>query len=221
MMGVNIIKGKVALGARLIASRVMAHGYSFKVRYLENDGAEIEFFGKDKSSLGVSSFKRADAEAAGLLGDMYKKYARNMYYARAMSNGANWYTPDVFGGAPVYTPEELGAHVDGEGEIISAPAETPGQVLSRRLTEERGNLAKLEATEELPAKPWTTFKEMLDLFATAKAAVGDAQYYRCLQAHGVEHANGLKGKGVAAALACYTELLDLAETLGNVETEPA
>jgi hypothetical protein len=30
-----------------------------------------------------------------------------MLYARALSNGAKWYCPDVFGG-PIYTPDELG-----------------------------------------------------------------------------------------------------------------
>ncbi|RDT44717.1 hypothetical protein DXF87_27490, partial [Enterobacter roggenkampii] len=35
------------------------------------------------------------------------KFPKNMLFARAMSNGVKWFTPDVFSG-PVYTPEELG-----------------------------------------------------------------------------------------------------------------
>ena len=68
----------------------------------------------------------------------WKNFPRNMLYARAISNGAKWHCPDVFGG-PVYTPDELGATIDGEtGEMIdvsptpaaaiSAPAPAPAQI---------------------------------------------------------------------------------------------
>jgi hypothetical protein len=40
-----------------------------------------------------------------------------MLFSRALTNGARWYTPDVFGG-PVYTPDELGAEVDAEGNAV-------------------------------------------------------------------------------------------------------
>jgi hypothetical protein len=43
-----------------------------------------------------------------------------MLYARALSNGAKWYCPDVFGG-PIYTPDELGAVVDGETGELGRP----------------------------------------------------------------------------------------------------
>jgi hypothetical protein len=70
--------------------------------------------------IGESRFTAKDAQAAGT--QNMAKFARNMLFARAMSNGAKWYTPDIFGG-PVYTPEEMGATVDGEtGEVIDAPA---------------------------------------------------------------------------------------------------
>ena len=58
--------------------------------------------------------------AAGLDSNTnWRKYPRNMLFARAISNGARWYCPDLFGGSPVYTPDELGAEVDGEtGEVL-------------------------------------------------------------------------------------------------------
>ena len=55
------------------------------------------------------------------------KFARNMLFARAISNGARWYCPDLFSGNPVYVPEELGAIVDGEGNVIAA-ATQPTQI---------------------------------------------------------------------------------------------
>jgi hypothetical protein len=69
----------------------------------------------------TSVFTIEDARAADLIagknGHTWKKYARNMLFARALTNGARWHCADVFGG-PVYTPEEMGAAVDGEGEVI-------------------------------------------------------------------------------------------------------
>ena len=47
----------------------------------------------------------ADAKAAQTKN--MDKYPQNMLFARAMSNGVKWYTPDIFAG-PVYTPEEMG-----------------------------------------------------------------------------------------------------------------
>lgn len=131
MMGINIIKGKVALGAHLIASRVKAHGYDIRFKSHTNDGCVLEFLSKleggKRSPIGESSFTEADAKAAGIFSDMYRKYPKNMYFSRAVSNGAKWYTPEVFGGAPVYTPEELGAEVDGNGEIVqNSLSETGG-----------------------------------------------------------------------------------------------
>ena len=46
------------------------------------------------------------------------KFARNMLYARCLTNGARWYCPDVYAGG-IYTPEEMGAIVDGDGEVLN------------------------------------------------------------------------------------------------------
>lgn len=134
MMGINIIKGKVAMGAHLIASRVRAHGYDFKVTRLDNTGCNLEFLSKIGAVLGQSSFTEDDAKAAQCFTDMYRKYPRNMYYSRAVSNGAKWFCPEVFAGAPVYTPEELGAEVDENGEVIHPP-ETRKKLVEQRLRE--------------------------------------------------------------------------------------
>lgn len=123
MTGVNIIKGKVALSANLIAAAIKRSGrYNYRVRELTDQVCVVEFF-EQGQSVGVSSFSMVDAKNAGLAtGDNWRKFPRNMLFARAISNGAKWYCPDLSGG-PLYTPEELGAQVDGEtGEVINAPA---------------------------------------------------------------------------------------------------
>lgn len=127
MTGVYIVKGKVSLSANLMAAAVRRSGrYTFKVNVLTPTACEIEFFeiiGGKRESLGVSAFTLADAQKAGT--QNLDKFARNMLYARAMSNGVKWYCPDVTGG-PVYTPEEMGERVNEDGEIIDAqPVKRP------------------------------------------------------------------------------------------------
>ena len=127
MTGVHIIKGKPVLGANLIATLIKAHpDYNYRIKAHTNEICEIEFF-EHGESVGVSSFAASDAKAAGLSGDNWRKYARNMLFARAISNGAKWHTPGIFGGAPVYTPDELGADVqyDGNGDETGEYIESP------------------------------------------------------------------------------------------------
>ena len=118
MTGIHLIQGKPSMGANLMAAAVKGSGrYDFRVREITDEVCSIEFF-QQSDSLGISRFTKADAKAAGT--QNMNKFARNMLYARAMSNGVKWYCPDVFVGNTVYTPEELGARVDGDGEILDA-----------------------------------------------------------------------------------------------------
>lgn len=120
--GIHIIQGKPAVGANLMATAVKSSGrYDYRVKTMSDTEVAIEFFavgnGK-RESLGVSSFTAKDAKAAGTKN--MDRYPRNMLFARAMSNGVRFYTPDVFSGNAVYVPEELGAEVDGDGNIVEA-----------------------------------------------------------------------------------------------------
>ena len=122
MTGIYVIKGKVSVGANLMAQAVKRSvKYDYRVVELSDTVAEIAFF-EQGVEIGRSRFDKADAAKAQT--QNLDKFARNMLFARAMSNGVKWYCPDVFSTA-VYTPEELGIPVDGEGEIINV---TPTQV---------------------------------------------------------------------------------------------
>lgn len=120
--GIHIIKGKPGVGANLMASAVKSHPrYNYRVREMTGKICRIEFFERSDSgeweSIGVSEFTEADARAAGT--QNMNKFARNMLFARAMSNGVRWFCPDVFNGNSVYVPEELGADVDDEGNVTA------------------------------------------------------------------------------------------------------
>lgn len=130
MTGVYIVKEKVNLSANLIGAVIKRSGrYTYRVREMADKACRLEFFEKNGTgweSIGVSDFTWEDATKAGLVGsDTWKKFPRNMLFARALSNGAKWYCPDVFGG-PIYTPDELGAEVDGEtGEVVPGERAAP------------------------------------------------------------------------------------------------
>jgi hypothetical protein len=116
MTGINIIQGRVALSANLIAAAVKRSGrYDYRVIELTDDNCRIDYFEKGRDRIGSSSFSKADAVRAGTKN--MDRFPRNMLFARAMSNGAKWYCADIFGG-PIYTPEELGANVNEDGEIV-------------------------------------------------------------------------------------------------------
>ena len=119
MTGIHIIKGKPVMGANVVATIIENDPrYDYRIIKLENDGCIIDFYQHGKK-IGTTSFLEADAKAAGLFGkDNWKKFPRNMYFARAISNGARWYTPGVFGGAPVYTPDEFDLDVDEDGGVV-------------------------------------------------------------------------------------------------------
>ena len=115
MTGIHLIKGKPSIGAGLMAAKVKGSGrYDYRVREMTEKACRIEFF-EGSESLGISSFTIEEARKAGT--QNLDKFARNMLFARAMSNGVKWFVPDVFN-APVYTAEELGAEVDGDGNIV-------------------------------------------------------------------------------------------------------
>jgi hypothetical protein len=123
MTGIHIIKGKPVLGANLVATLIKnEQRYDYRIVKLDDDGCEIDFF-ENGAKVGSTTFTKDDAKAAQLAGDNWKKFPRNMYFARAISNGAKWYTPGVFGGAPVYTPDEFGTTVDADGDVVILEAE--------------------------------------------------------------------------------------------------
>lgn len=145
MTGIYIVKGRVTMSANLMGSLIKRSGrYNYRVREMNNDNVVIEFT-EGKEVIGVSSYSADDAKTAGLWGssDPWKKSPRNMLFARAMSNGAKWYCPDIFAG-PVYTPDELGD--DGAtyqqapvvtvvntstGEIIDTTPQRPAEEVER------------------------------------------------------------------------------------------
>jgi len=115
MSGIHIIQGKPTIGAGLMAANVKASGkYDYKVIEANEKVCSIDFY-QGKEKLGNSKFTIEDAKKAGTKN--IDKYPKNMLFARAISNGVKFFTPDIFSG-PVYTPEEFDITVDADHEVV-------------------------------------------------------------------------------------------------------
>jgi len=127
MSGIHIIQGKPTIGAGLMAARVKGFGkYDYKVLEHSDKICSIEYFAKlpanGLQSLGVSTFTIDDAKKAGTKN--LDKFPKNMLFARAMSNGVKWYTPDIYEN-PVYVPEEMESVTEETtAEVIETPKST-------------------------------------------------------------------------------------------------
>jgi hypothetical protein len=104
MSGIHIISGKPTIGAGVMAAMVKSSGkYNYRVTEQTDKVCSINYY-EGAEMVGTSTFTIEDAKKAGTKNT--DKFPRNMLFARAMSNGVKWYTPDVFAG-PVYVPEEM------------------------------------------------------------------------------------------------------------------
>ena len=128
LSGIYIVQDKIVLSYPMLGTLIKRSGrYDFRIKKHTDEICEIDFFeiidGK-RTLVGTSSFSLADATKAGLLSNpTWKKYPRNMLYARALGNGQKWYAPDVSGGSPVYTPDEMGMDEDEDGNPKNANIE--------------------------------------------------------------------------------------------------
>jgi hypothetical protein len=121
MSGIYLVNGRLALQSNVMSGLVRkSKKYDFTVVKLDDEGCVIDFYDtsdkENKVKIGTSSFGKTDAAKSGKINsETYKAYPRNMYYARALANGARWYTPDAIMGYHSY--EEM---QDTEPEIIPA-----------------------------------------------------------------------------------------------------
>ncbi len=126
MSGIHIIQGKPTIGAGVMASCVKgSNKYDYRVVESTEQVCSIDFY-QGKEKIGNSTFTISDAKKAGTKN--LDKFPKNMLFARAMSNGVKWYTPDVFSG-PIYVPEEMTAPIteDAQAEVVDVT--TPEQAL--------------------------------------------------------------------------------------------
>jgi hypothetical protein len=135
MSGIHIIQGKPTIGAGVMAAMVKGSSkYDYRVIESSELICSIDFF-QGKEKIGNSTFTIADAKKAGTKN--LDKFPKNMLFARAMSNGVKWYTPDVFAG-PVYVPEEMEAPIVTEevkAEVIEVVTADQAKIMINAVTD--------------------------------------------------------------------------------------
>ena len=177
MTGIHLIQGKPALSANLMAALIKGSGkYRYKKIKHTSDVCELEFFElwqNNWESLGISSFSKDDAQAAGLLAGNpnWKKYPKNMLFARAISNGFREFCPDLALGAPIYNPDELGTEISESGNVVDVEVSPKPQSLSED-RKQAGitwavNQGLLQSEAEQIAQQASSEKELADLLKKA------------------------------------------------------
>jgi len=135
MGGIYMVNGKVALQSKLIAALIKrSRRYDYVIDTLSNEECTITFYrlnsdGQRGDKLGQSSFTIKDAALAGIVNkQVWKNFPKNMLYARAITNGARFYTPDAYCGFSTEEMEEIEeapatktVSITTEGEVTSEP----------------------------------------------------------------------------------------------------
>lgn len=116
MASIYIVNGRLSLTSQAMSSLIKkTKKYDYKVIKLDDTECSIDFYSND-DKLGNSTFTFKDAAKAGLVNkEVWKSYPKNMLFARALSNGARFYTPDAIAG--YYSKEE----VEDLGEEVDIP----------------------------------------------------------------------------------------------------
>ena len=121
MMNFYIVKNQVTALTKFIAQLIKkSEHYDYVVEKLDDTECILSFL-KDGKELGKSTFGVKDAAKAGIINkDVWKNYPRNMFFNRALSNGARWYTPDIFCG---YSVEEMdGITTESKPDVVTITA---------------------------------------------------------------------------------------------------
>ncbi len=123
------VNGKLGMMTQAMAALIKKSGkYDYQILSQTPESCTIAFFkiNGEKEKLGESTFDKKMAAGAGIINkDVWKNYPINMYFNRALANGARWFCPDAISG--FHTVEELQdltpektekvITIDSEGEV--------------------------------------------------------------------------------------------------------
>jgi hypothetical protein len=119
MNSLYVIDGKVAMDSHAIRNTAVMAGYSIRTITLTKTKAVLEWSiqrnGKQEI-LGLSEFTWEDAQKAGLADKSnWKKYPKDMLFARAVTRGARMYANQAFANQAIYERDEImedGQYID-------------------------------------------------------------------------------------------------------------
>jgi hypothetical protein len=119
MNSLYVIDGKVAMDSHAIRNTAVMAGYTIKTLELSEKIASLEWSirkGGKEEVLGTSEYTWEDATKAGLTEKSnWKKYPKDMLFARAITRGARMYANQAFANQPIYERDEIfddGKYID-------------------------------------------------------------------------------------------------------------
>lgn len=202
MAGILLNRGRMSMTANLMAMLIKrSPKYRFKVLEHTNEKCKIAFFERVEATTKDGKptlewdecgppveFTIKDAATAGLAtGDNWKRYPKNMLYARAISNGAKWYCADVFGGSPVYLPDEIpGSGVKVNPETLEVESVSADAVIDGEIEQIEQSEAGPPPTEPTPAKASASSA------AKAKTPAKESEISRLIRETGTDEAAFVK-----------------------------
>lgn len=118
-------QGKLTIDAAIMANLIKRSGtYDYQILEHSGERCSIQMLQNGQKLGQPVVFTLDDARRAGLADkDVWKKYPKNLLFARTISNAARWYCPHVIGNA--YTPEEMSSAVGVQVQVLDEPAEAP------------------------------------------------------------------------------------------------
>lgn len=119
MNSLYVIDGRVAMDSHAIRNTAVMAGYTIKTLTLDENKCALEWSvrkdGKEEV-LGISEYTWEDATKAGLVDKQnWRKFPKDMLFARAITRGARMYANQAFANQPVYERDELaddGKYID-------------------------------------------------------------------------------------------------------------
>lgn len=135
MTDIHLIEGKPSVGAHLMAAAIRRSGkYDFEIRehtdevcsiaFLQMKSGQMKEVGVITTTLKEAKEKGWNLTQGGKEKMTWRTKPKNMLFARTISDGYKFYTPDLTGGMLVYDRDEI--------EVEVSHAQTPNvQVISR------------------------------------------------------------------------------------------
>lgn len=96
LRGIDVVEGKPALTAKMLAARILAAGHSIEWTEVTDTKCTVRITRADGLSSASATWTKADAERAQLWGKgAWRGYPRHMLRHRALSEAADMAVPDV------------------------------------------------------------------------------------------------------------------------------
>lgn len=128
--GLHYIDGSLSPGANVMATLIKDSPlHNYKILELDNEKCTIRFFERFNEDDEFEemfpdvTFTMDDAAKAKLMKprSAWEKHEKNMLFARAMSNGFKWHTPQLSKGTPLYDKAEFDSVPEWEEtEVVAA-----------------------------------------------------------------------------------------------------